>query len=110
MLQTLTLRDVAHEVVPTKTEKYDKWEHNRDIGEMPREVEDILSGLNDPKSWTDIQAHFMGTYNRHLKELLGKGVDKEGFQEVKGGSLGLWIVGLEEYRRKSLLIVWFLAT
>ena len=84
VLQNLNLRNVAKEVVPTKTEKHDRWEHNRDIGESLREIEDILSGLNNPKSWTNIQAHLMRTHNRHFKELFAKGVDEDGFQEVKG--------------------------
>ncbi len=84
LLQNLTLRHVAEEAVPTKTEKHDRWEHNRDIGETLREIEDILSGLNNPNSWTNIQACLMRTHNRHFKELFGKGVDEKGFQEVKG--------------------------
>ncbi|CZT11782.1 related to helicases [Rhynchosporium graminicola] len=84
LLQNLTLHHVREGVVPTKTEKHDKWEHNRDIGETLREIEDILSGLNNPNSWTNIQAHLMRTHNQHFKELFGKGVDEEGFQEVKG--------------------------
>jgi hypothetical protein len=70
--------------VPTKTEKHNRWEYNRDIREIRREIEDILSGLNNPNSWINIQAHLTTTYNRHFKELFGKGVDEEGFQEVKG--------------------------
>lgn len=50
LLQNLTLHHVREGVVPTKTEKHDKWEHNRDIGETLREIEDILSGLNNPDS------------------------------------------------------------
>ncbi|RDL33045.1 Uncharacterized protein BP5553_08484 [Venustampulla echinocandica] len=84
LLQNLTLRHVAEKAVPTRTEKGDRWEHNKDIGETLREIEDILSGLNNPNSWTNIQAHLMSTHNRHFKELFGKGVDEEGFQEVKG--------------------------
>ena len=84
LLQNLTLYHVREGVVPTKTEKHDKWEHNRDIGETLREIEDILSGLNNPNSWTNIQAHLMRTHNPHFKELFGKGVDEDGFQEVKG--------------------------
>ena len=84
LLQNLTLRHVVDKAVPTKTEKHDRWEHNRDIGEALREIEDMLSGLNNPNSWTNIQAHLMRTHNRHFKELFGKGVDEEGFQEVKG--------------------------
>ena len=84
LLQTLTLRHVAEEAVPTKTEKHERWERNRDIGDTLREIEDILSGLNHPNSWTNIQAYLMRTHDRHFKELLGQGVDEEGFQEVKG--------------------------
>ena len=75
--------------MPTKTEKHDKWEQNWGIGETLREIEDILSGLNNPNSWTNIQSHLMRTHNPHFKELFGKGVDDDRFQEVKEGSLGL---------------------
>ncbi|ELR09946.1 hypothetical protein GMDG_04422 [Pseudogymnoascus destructans 20631-21] len=84
MLQNLTIRHVAKEVEPTKVEKHDKWKHNQAIGETLREIEEILSGLNNPKSWTNIQTHLMKTHRSHFKELLGKGVDDEGFREVKG--------------------------
>ena len=84
LLQSLTLRHVAEEAVPTKTEKHERWEHNRDIGDTLREIEDMLSGLNHPNSWTNIQAYHMRTHDRHFKELFGQGVDEEGFQEVKG--------------------------
>jgi hypothetical protein len=50
LLQNLTLRYIVEEAVPTKTEKHDRWEHNRDIGETLQEIEDILSRLNNPKS------------------------------------------------------------
>ncbi len=84
LLQNLTLHHVQEGAKPTRTEKHDTWEHNRDIRETLREIEDILSGLNNPNSWTNIQAHLMRTHNPHFKELFGKGVDEEGFQEVKG--------------------------
>ncbi|KFY58166.1 hypothetical protein V496_06233 [Pseudogymnoascus sp. VKM F-4515 (FW-2607)] len=84
MLQNLTIRHVAQEVVATKVEKHNKWQHNQEIGETLREIEDMLSGLNNPKSWSNIQTHLMITHKRHFNELFGKGVDEEGFQEVKG--------------------------
>ncbi|KAL5354313.1 hypothetical protein ACLOAV_000401 [Pseudogymnoascus australis] len=84
MLQNLTIRHVAQEVVATKVEKHNKWQHNREIGETLREIEDMISGLNNPKSWSNIQTHLMITHKRHFNELFGKGVDEEGFQEVKG--------------------------
>ena len=96
LLQNLTLRHVREAVEPTKTEKHDKWEHNRDIGKTLQEIEDILSGLNNPNSWTNIQAHLLRTHKSHFEELFGKGVDKEGFQEVKGRKLRVvesWLRG-----------------
>ncbi|MCJ1396231.1 hypothetical protein MMC18_009120 [Xylographa bjoerkii] len=84
VLSNLTLRNVAKEAVPTKTEKHDKWEHNRDIGERIREIEDLLSGLNNPGSWTNVKTHLMNTHNPHFMELFGRGADEEGFREVKG--------------------------
>ncbi|KFY08522.1 hypothetical protein V492_06159 [Pseudogymnoascus sp. VKM F-4246] len=84
VLQNLTIRHVAKEVVPTKTEKHNRWLHNRDIGDILREIEGLLSGLNNPKSWTSIHAYLAKTHNRHFMELFGKGVDAEGFREVKG--------------------------
>ncbi|TGO63802.1 hypothetical protein BELL_1063g00010 [Botrytis elliptica] len=84
LLQNLTLHHVRGESKPTKTEKHDIWEHNRDIDQTLRQIEDILPWLNNPKSWKNIQAHLMRTHDRHFKELFGKGVDDEGFQEVEG--------------------------
>ncbi|TGO16135.1 hypothetical protein BPAE_0516g00020 [Botrytis paeoniae] len=84
LLQNLTLHHVREEGKPTRTEKHDIWEQNRDIDQILRQIEDILPWLNNPKSWTNIQAHLMRTHDRHFKELFGKGVDDEGFQEVKG--------------------------
>ena len=57
---------------------------SRDIGDTVREIEDILSGLNNPKSWTNIQTYLRMAHNCHFNELFGKGVDEQGFQEVKG--------------------------
>ncbi|KAF7957199.1 hypothetical protein EAE96_002790 [Botrytis aclada] len=84
LLQNLTLHHVREGDKPTRTEKHDTWEHNRDIDQILRELEDILSWLNNPKSWKNIQAHLMRTHARHFEELFGKGVDDEGFHEVKG--------------------------
>jgi hypothetical protein len=84
LLQNLNLRYVAQDIVPTRTEKHDRWQHNRDIREVLTEIEEILSGLNNPKSWTNVQAYLAETNIMHFKELFGKGVDAEGFQEVRG--------------------------
>ncbi|KAL2066955.1 hypothetical protein VTL71DRAFT_1379 [Oculimacula yallundae] len=77
-------------------EKHCIWEHNRDIGEILRVIEDILSGIKHPNSWTNIEAHLIKTHGQHFKELFAKGVDEEGFQEVKGKKLRVvesWLKG-----------------
>ncbi|KAF2793162.1 hypothetical protein K505DRAFT_350116 [Melanomma pulvis-pyrius CBS 109.77] len=84
ILQNLTLHNVAKEAVPTKTEKHDKWEHNRDIGEIMEGLQDTLMGLNNPKSTTNIRAHLERNHYQHFRELFTKGVDEDGFREVKG--------------------------
>ena len=96
LLQTLTLYHVAGEAAPTKTEKHDNWDHNKAIDETLREIKDILTGLNDPKSWINVQAHLMMTHQQHFKELFGKGVDEEGFREVRGRkfrAVDIWLRG-----------------
>ncbi|WPG98204.1 Hypothetical protein R9X50_00099100 [Acrodontium crateriforme] len=84
LLQNLTLHHVREGAKPTKTEKHDTWQHNRDIEETLRNIEEILLGLKDRTSWRNIQAHLTSTHNRHYQELFGKRTDKYGFQEVRG--------------------------
>ncbi|KAF1994313.1 P-loop containing nucleoside triphosphate hydrolase protein [Amniculicola lignicola CBS 123094] len=96
ILQNLTLHKVSKEVLPTKTEKHDKWEHNRAIGDTIEELGVILSGLNSPLSLTNIQAHLMRTHDKHYEEMFTKRVDEEGFQEVKDKKVGVvdsWLRG-----------------
>jgi hypothetical protein len=83
LLQDLTLHQVAKGALSTKTERHDKWQHNKDIEDILGETEDMLSGLNDPKSWKNIEAHLMETHDQHFLELFGEGIDEEGYQEVK---------------------------
>lgn len=84
LLENLTLRNVAKEAEVTKAEKHNTWQHNRDIGECVEGLEDVLLGLNNPSSWTNIRDYLEEKNNRQYKELFGKGVDEDGFQEVQG--------------------------
>ncbi|KAH6668504.1 AAA domain-containing protein [Halenospora varia] len=84
LLQNFNIRHVAQGIEPTRTEKHEKWEHNRDIGESLGEIEAILSGLNNPKSRTNIRDHLIKTNIKHFNELFGSGVNADGFQEVRG--------------------------
>lgn len=84
VLQNLTLHNVAKNAVPTKTEKHDKWQYNKTIDTTLREIEVLMAGLNNPRSWTNIQAYLATTNVRHYKELFAKDVDEDGFREVSG--------------------------
>jgi hypothetical protein len=84
LLANSTLHHVRESVEPIKTEKHDRWQYNKEIGEIVQEIETILAGLSNPKSWTNIQAHLSRNHPQHFKELFNKGVDDQGFQEVKG--------------------------
>ncbi|KAI9651441.1 MAG: hypothetical protein M1829_002914 [Trizodia sp. TS-e1964] len=96
ILQNLTLHNVVKDVVPTKTEKHDKWEHNQAISETLREAEGLLPGLNNPNSWTNMEAHLKSYHINHYHELFGKREDKDRFQEVQGKkskAINRWIQG-----------------
>ncbi|PQE06276.1 NFX1-type zinc finger-containing 1 protein [Rutstroemia sp. NJR-2017a BBW] len=83
LLQDLTLHRVVKGALSTKTEKHDKWQHNKEIEDILAESKDVLSGLNDPRSWKNIEAHLMKTHEQHFQELFGEGIDEEGYEEVK---------------------------
>lgn len=84
-LQNLTIQHVRQGIVPTKTEKQDRWQHNQDIGTILEEImTDILPGLDQPNSFANIQAYLRKTHPRHFDQLFGSGVDENGFREVKG--------------------------
>ncbi|TVY42873.1 NFX1-type zinc finger-containing protein [Lachnellula subtilissima] len=84
LLANCTLQNVRESVEPTKTEKHDRWQNNKDIGEIVEEIQSIVVALSSPKSWTNIKAHLSRNHQQHHQELFGQGVDAEGFQEVRG--------------------------
>jgi hypothetical protein len=85
VLEKLAIHHVRKEVVLTKTEKHDKWAYNQVIGEIVQEVtHEILPGLNNPQSWSNVHAYLTNTHRRHFNELFGLGIDEDGFQEVRG--------------------------
>ena len=84
LLANCTLQNVRESIEPTKTEKHDRWQNNKDIGEIVEEIQSIVVALSSPKSWTNIKAHLSRNHQQHHQELFGQGVDAEGFQEVRG--------------------------
>lgn len=84
MLQNFNLHHVSKEIVHTKTEKHDKWQHNQHLAEEVREIENLLSGLNNPTSWENVRDYLQKTSPGHYNGLFGNDVDEDGFREVRG--------------------------
>lgn len=82
LLQSLTLRRVTEKAMPTKTEKHDKWKYNTEIKYSLDQLKGTMSGLNEPNSWTNLQAHLLMTNRQHFEEMFGQVVDEEGFRQV----------------------------
>ncbi|KAI9659657.1 MAG: hypothetical protein M1829_006565 [Trizodia sp. TS-e1964] len=85
LLQSSILYNVAQGAVPTKTEKHNRWQYNRDIDISSNEVEDKLSALENLHSWTNIHTHLAKTNHEHLQKLFEMDEDDDdGFQAVRG--------------------------
>ena len=84
ILQDFNLQHVAKGIEVTKTEKHDKWQHNRNRHEEVCAIKNLLSGLNNPTSWENVRDYLQKTSPARYKELFGNGVDEDGFREVHG--------------------------
>lgn len=96
LLRDLNLRHVTQEMEQTKTEKHDKWVLYTALDEDVKEIEGLLSGLNNPNSWTNIKAHLEDKHYVHFQELFGLGFDEDGFRTVRGKKYNLvssWLKG-----------------
>lgn len=95
-LRDLNLRHVSQEMEQTKTEKHDKWALYTELDEDVTEIEDLLSDLNNPSSWTNIKAHLEDNHHTHFQEMFGLGFDEAGFRTVRGKKYNLvssWLKG-----------------
>lgn len=95
-LRDLNLRHVSQEMEQTKTEKHGKWVLHTALDEDVTEIENVLSDLNNPQSWTNIKAHLEDNHQGHFQELFGLGFDEAGFQTVRGkryNVISSWLKG-----------------
>lgn len=96
LLQDLNLLHISKEVRPTKTEGYEKYLLFEDLDGVLDEIEELMQGLRDPAQWSNVQKYLETHHNSHFQKLFGRGVDENGFQEVKGKKfnvLNCWIKG-----------------
>ena len=96
LLQDLNLHHISKEIRPTKTEGHEKYQLYESLDIDLGEVEQLMPGLRDPAHWSNVKDYLETYQNSHFQQLFGRGVDEQGFQEVKGKEfnvLNSWIRG-----------------
>lgn len=96
LLQDLNLQHVSKDIRPTKTEGYEKYQLYENIDIVLEEIEELMSGLRDPAHWSNLRKYLEKRQQSHFQQLFGRGVDENGFQEVKGRKFNVmnsWIKG-----------------
>ena len=96
LLQEMTLHHISKDVRPTKTEGYDRYLLHESLDIVLDEIEELMSGLRDPAHWSEVKDYLELHQYSHFEQLFGRGVDENGFQEVKGKKfsvLNSWIKG-----------------
>ena len=94
LLQELTLHHVSKEIMSTKTEGYEKHLLYERLDVVLDEIEELMPKLKDPAHWRNVKEYLEIHEIIHFQQLFGRGVDENGFQEVKGKKfsvLNSWI-------------------
>ena len=95
-LEKLNLRFVARQVSPTDVERYEQWKLYSERDKVAQQIQQQILNLQDPGHWTVIKAFLEEAYPSHSDHLFARGVDKDGFQEVKGNRYNVirsWLQG-----------------
>ena len=96
LLQELTLHHVSKQISSTKTEGHEKYLLHERLDIVLDEIEELMPGLRDPAHWDKVKEYLETHQPSHFQHLFGRGVDENGFQEVKGKKfsvLNSWIKG-----------------
>lgn len=96
VLQDLNLHNVSKEIRSTKVEGYEKHRLYESLNSLLGEVDGLIVGLRDPTRWNIVKDYLEAHQRRHFQQLFGRGVDEDGFQEVRGkrySVLNSWIKG-----------------
>ena len=84
LLQELTLHHISKEIRPTKTEGYERHLLYDRLDVVLDEIEELMPDLRDPAHWSNLKNYLETHQYSHFQQLFGRGVDDDGFQEVKG--------------------------
>lgn len=96
LLQDLNLHHVSKEFRPTKIEGHEKYQLYAKLDIALDEIEELMPGLKDPASWSNVKDYLENHHNGHFQQLFGRGVDEHGFQEVHGKKFNIlnsWVKG-----------------
>ena len=96
ILQPLNLHHVSKEVRPTKVESHEKYLLYNSQNRLLEDIDELMLGLRDPTRWNKIKNYLEAHQGDHFQQLFGRGVDEDGFQEVRGkrySVLNSWIRG-----------------
>lgn len=96
LLQDLNLRHISKEMRPTKSEGDEKHRLYEKLDAALGEIEELMAGLRDPAHFSNVKDYLETHQKSHFEQLFGRGVDENGFQEVKGRKfnvLNSWIRG-----------------
>ena len=93
ILQDLNLHHIAKEVKSTKVEGHEKYLLYQQLDNVLDEIEPLMQGL---KKANNVEEYLRHHHPKHFQQLFGRGVDEEGFQEVRGRKfnvLNSWLKG-----------------
>ncbi len=96
LLQGLNLHHISKEIRPTKTEGHEKYQLYANLDIVLDEIEELMPGLRDPALWSNIKEYLENHHYGHFMQLFGRGVDQDGFQEVRGKKFNIlnsWVKG-----------------
>lgn len=96
LLQELSLHHITKGLRPTKVEGHEKYQLYEELEVILVEIEGLMPGLMDPSRWSNVKDYLEKYHGAHFQQLFGRGVDQDGFQEVRGKKYNIlhsWIKG-----------------
>ena len=96
ILQDLNLHRVSREARPTKIEGHESYQLYSELDVVLDEIEQLMPGLQNPAHWSNIKLYLQNHHYGHFNQLFGRGVDKDGFREVRGKKFNIlssWVQG-----------------
>lgn len=96
ILQDFNLQRVSQSVQQTKIEGRENYELRENLDEVLGRIENLLPGLHNPARWSVVKDYLEGHHNDYFLQLFGRGVDEDGYREVRGKKynvLSSWITG-----------------